>query len=358
MTKVAKAKILSDASTPSSREVNCSSVFSFCIKCFVVTSTTQTTVILKELAKYQILDQSIQTVHAVAPDTVPSVSHFTHVSNPCPLASFSSMTRVYWSTVDARRRCVYTCRIIEVRPQVVEVEVPTKDMTVPHDPCHPCYDAELDHKWKNPRVSPSRQAPGTARPAENNEGQSEGDGGGLVRFTVSAEMPCTGFLEPSSSHPHDETAGVESEKLPVAPGGRLHNRSASLDDATAAGSSHEPELSSSWPGAHKQGSPLRRQSVDLSMLSEKTRKLLGSANLARCVENSVENSVLNRSDLQLTEVVERLNQAAAKNRDRSRSRSREPSIERAAVKESRDGELVFQQYPPYLGFTSEKSNQY
>ncbi|XP_075402777.1 histone-lysine N-methyltransferase 2A isoform X2 [Tenrec ecaudatus] len=39
-------------------------------------------------------------------------------------------SRVYWSTTDARKRCVYTCKIVECRPPVVE---PDLNSTVEHD---------------------------------------------------------------------------------------------------------------------------------------------------------------------------------------------------------------------------------
>ncbi|XP_038610227.1 histone-lysine N-methyltransferase 2A [Tachyglossus aculeatus] len=39
-------------------------------------------------------------------------------------------SRVYWSTTDARKRCVYTCKILECRPPVVEPDI---NRTVEHD---------------------------------------------------------------------------------------------------------------------------------------------------------------------------------------------------------------------------------
>ncbi|KAL5019594.1 hypothetical protein ScPMuIL_002486 [Solemya velum] len=49
-------------------------------------------------------------------------------------------TRIYWSTVDARKRCVYSCRIIEVKPDSPEAsKVAVKDMRIVHDESHPDY---------------------------------------------------------------------------------------------------------------------------------------------------------------------------------------------------------------------------
>ena len=46
---------------------------------------------------------------------------------------------MYWSTVDARRRTVYTCRIIEVRPVPSTPELALRDVRVVHDQRHPDY---------------------------------------------------------------------------------------------------------------------------------------------------------------------------------------------------------------------------
>lgn len=43
---------------------------------------------------------------------------------------FARCSRVYWSTTDARKRCVYTCKIVECRPPVVEPDI---NSTVEHD---------------------------------------------------------------------------------------------------------------------------------------------------------------------------------------------------------------------------------
>lgn len=43
---------------------------------------------------------------------------------------FARCSRVYWSTTDARKRCVYTCKIMECRPPVVEPDI---NSTVEHD---------------------------------------------------------------------------------------------------------------------------------------------------------------------------------------------------------------------------------
>uniref|UniRef100_A0A8C8H0E0 Histone-lysine N-methyltransferase n=1 Tax=Oncorhynchus tshawytscha TaxID=74940 RepID=A0A8C8H0E0_ONCTS len=50
-------------------------------------------------------------------------------------------SRVYWSTLDARKRCVYTCRILMCRPTVVEPDLksapPEENRTISHSPLTP-----------------------------------------------------------------------------------------------------------------------------------------------------------------------------------------------------------------------------
>lgn len=46
------------------------------------------------------------------------------------LQTFARCSRVYWSTTDARKRCVYTCKIVECRPPAVEPDI---NSTVEHD---------------------------------------------------------------------------------------------------------------------------------------------------------------------------------------------------------------------------------
>lgn len=51
----------------------------------------------------------------------------------------SRCSRVYWSTLDARKRCVYTCRILVCHPPVVKsdakaVIAPEENRTIAHSP--------------------------------------------------------------------------------------------------------------------------------------------------------------------------------------------------------------------------------
>ncbi|XP_061183956.1 histone-lysine N-methyltransferase 2A-like [Saccostrea echinata] len=51
-----------------------------------------------------------------------------------------SCTRVFWSTQDIRKRCVYTCQIVEVKPDSPKgASMVIKDTTIIHDETHPDY---------------------------------------------------------------------------------------------------------------------------------------------------------------------------------------------------------------------------
>ena len=65
-------------------------------------------------------------------------------------------SRLFWSTVDPRRRTVYTLKITEVHPKVVHAPtVVMNDMTIVHDVTDPQYDPVLAAKYSVPApVSP------------------------------------------------------------------------------------------------------------------------------------------------------------------------------------------------------------
>ncbi|KAK5929322.1 hypothetical protein CgunFtcFv8_010561 [Champsocephalus gunnari] len=64
-------------------------------------------------------------------------------------------SRVYWSTLDARKRCVYTCRIIVCHPTVIESDLksmmaPEENRTIAHSPLHI---ADFPDPFESPRRS-------------------------------------------------------------------------------------------------------------------------------------------------------------------------------------------------------------
>lgn len=62
-------------------------------------------------------------------------------SSPLPLP-FPRCSRLYWSTLDARKRCWYKCRVLEYRPKLSQEEpdalgVQEENHTIVHSPAAP-----------------------------------------------------------------------------------------------------------------------------------------------------------------------------------------------------------------------------
>ncbi|XP_064651585.1 uncharacterized protein LOC135502566 [Lineus longissimus] len=186
-----------------------------------------------------------------------------------------SCTRMYWSTQDARRRCIYTLRIFEVKPEEQMPEF-AKDMTYQHDLNHPDY-------------IPPMEIPGIRS----------------LNLSISVEENTS----PKITELFDENLGSDSNlKTDFSrsyPGVRLS--SIKTDDA----------LSKSWPLHDSMENPLKQ-------LSPSTLKLLGDvANKSPTPPLRDQDDLPNLSSL--TRIADRLNSAAAK------SRSREGSLERQVL---------------------------
>ncbi|KAL8220216.1 UNVERIFIED_CONTAM: hypothetical protein K2H54_040832 [Gekko kuhli] len=79
-------------------------------------------------------------------------------------------SRIYWSTVDARKRCWYKCRVLEYRPKLSQEEpdalgVQEENHTIVHSPAAPA-DANLGEKHLQD-VSPPVPPPERHSPAQN-----------------------------------------------------------------------------------------------------------------------------------------------------------------------------------------------
>ena len=87
-------------------------------------------------------------------------------------------------------------------------------------------------------------------------------------------------------------------------------------------------LSGSWPGRSPAPAPApKEKKVDLTALSPSTLKLLSQGDLSKFVNKPVTPKVTDPDDeLKLTQIVDRLNSAAAKNTKKSRS-SRDGSVD-------------------------------
>ena len=216
------------------------------------------------------------------------------------------MTRIYWSTFDARRRCVYTCRIKIVHPQRLSSPAPTRDMTIPHDSSHPDYNPALASSYV---VKPPRRQ----QPSDRS-----------INLSLSLEMH-HGFDSSVSSADYSAYASYQK-----------NTRARSADDVFNSSfhsqTSYDSYSSSSPLGHTLPGKRQRRRSFDICSLSERTRKFIGAAQLAKYT-SKIQEEEENTDDLRLSQVVNRLNQAAACNRSKKlkRSRSQEPPDSRMTM---------------------------
>lgn len=194
---------------------------------------------------------------------------------------FYSCTRVYWSTKDSRRRCVYTCKITEFRPEIPKTPVATiKDMTIIHDE-------------KNPSYVP------------------------LSQLELPMNLKRANIIDLTEDSVH---SGDSSRTL-----------SASFDRTRTSSIDCDDSLSASWPGPSK-----KRKSdpvpLDLSLLSPTTLRLLNknpdkykkehdNSELNKSSNKSLPSAVPVVTDNPLTEIASRLNRAAAKSRQKSEERT-------------------------------------
>ncbi|XP_069115617.1 uncharacterized protein [Argopecten irradians] len=200
-------------------------------------------------------------------------------------------SRVFWSTRDARRRCVYTCRIVEVKPESPKsVKVVLKDVTIIHDESHPDYVplSTLDIPGVN--LFPDMESLNN-----NNNNSFKSD---IIDLSgESCDFETSANYQPSSVH------GLSSN----------YNGSSSIVT-----SSQSDNLSSSWP-------LVKKKKVDLSVLSPKTLKLLNIKDPEKYkksvepekppVKPAATPSVVTENNFSgfLTKIADRLNQAAARN---------------------------------------------
>ena len=185
--------------------------------------------------------------------------------------------------IDARRRCIYTCRIIEVKP-VHQVTAPVvADMTVVHDRAHPKYSSVAEEEFEE------RMAAMVARTESNDEPES----------VVYNENEETMAWTPSGGTPRVSEAPDLERSVPAITSSTL--------------------TSDRRPTTQELTTNRKAPGIDLSRLSASTLRLLGKAAVSLTQAN-VSADVCTDNELQLTTIVDRLNEAAAKNKRSQRSR--------------------------------------
>ncbi|XP_064207004.1 histone-lysine N-methyltransferase 2A-like isoform X3 [Anguilla rostrata] len=114
-------------------------------------------------------------------------------------------SRVYWSTLDARKRCVYTCKILVCCPPVVEADINSTmehedNSTITHSP--PSFaETEMSPLPESPSVRPSKSQPTPTTPRTKAAPRSRHPSyPPCQRSPGSRPLPSTGGL---SSSPHE-----------------------------------------------------------------------------------------------------------------------------------------------------------
>ncbi|XP_070806226.1 histone-lysine N-methyltransferase 2B isoform X2 [Pituophis catenifer annectens] len=122
-------------------------------------------------------------------------------------------SRLYWSTVDARKRCGYTCRVLEYRPKLSQEEPDASGMqeenhTIVHSPAAP-----VD---PNLRDKPLQEAPSPVPPLERHSPAQNPGPLPPPEPAVSKPKPLTGarIKVPNYSPTRRPLSGVSSRPLP------------------------------------------------------------------------------------------------------------------------------------------------
>ena len=209
---------------------------------------------------------------------------------------------MYWSTKDARRRCIYTCTVREVHPEALKSPiVPIKDMRIIHDETHPEYVPITQLNLSEMGIDIAKNEADVSIPSDSS----------VVDLTGPSDVDLTGHNEESTQLSMNTSEETLSHVGPL---------SSSFGERDSKKLSTSASLSESWPGAkapEKQSS----YSVDLTVLSPSTQKLLNMTNLKKYATS--ENKPKEESDdCGLLKIANRLNRAAARGRSRQSSEER------------------------------------
>lgn len=258
---------------------------------------------------------------------------------------------MYWSTKDARRRCVYTCRVVEVRPQALKSPtVNIKDMRIVHDNSHPdfvplstldlsVYGINLGQEENTSQLSVGHLSAPNSSVVDLTDTNMDLNSTGASENT---DLDLEGSLTHSQSITDGSQNQISGEKNSAVSEsnrrltsdykvsqGKLMPRSASFTCLPSKVSENSRgSLSSSWPQS--------RLKANLSVLSPNTLKMLNIKDPSKYLKPLSEEPFAESAkddDLQLLKIADRLNSAAAKSTKRvdqvsSQPFSRSPSVER------------------------------
>lgn len=258
---------------------------------------------------------------------------------------------MYWSTKDARRRCVYTCRVVEVRPQALKSPtVNIKDMRIVHDSSHPdfvplstldlsVYGINLGQADNTSQLSVGDLSAPNSSVVDLTDTNMDLNS---TRASENTDLDLEGSLTHSQSVTDGSQNQISGEKNSVVlecnrrltseykvSEGKPMPRSASFTCLPSKVSENSRgSLSSSWPQS--------RLKANLSVLSPNTLKMLNIKDPSKYLKPLSEEPIpegAKDDELQLLKIADRLNSAAAKSTKRgdqasSQPFSRSPSVER------------------------------
>lgn len=217
---------------------------------------------------------------------------------------------MFWSTNDARRQCVYTCRIVLVNPENRSASRLKQDQTIVHDPEHPEYNETLDLQYTGVLLKPSESS--ASIDTIDVEADSECD---IQTTTCSRTVENITFLNVPNQRDIKNKQNITKSSKPSSP-----NLSASWPPVAARRSLYED--------SRNRSSEMWSVTPSPPPVSRLVRPLSAPHYTPRNTDVSEEND-----ELGLLAVVNRLNNAAARNRRRSRE-SRESSAERSSRESS------------------------
>ena len=267
---------------------------------------------------------------------------------------------MYWSTKDARRRCVYTCRIVEVRPEAMKSPTVTiKDMRIVHDQNHPDFVpfSSLDLTGIN-SISEQENLSVLESDSENPIVDLTSNTADVTADTADMTTCTSQTVDLSETLSAEEhTMEISYNKSELSSNQKVdYNCSKKIDENSnrRASFSGKPsdkivlkesdKLSMSWPITSAKSKNENFKGANLSFLSPQTLKMLNIKDPSKYIKpvQNDEGIDEDQEEFSLLKVANRLNKAAAKSSRRNsegrrsegssplplRSNSRSPSLER------------------------------
>ena len=233
---------------------------------------------------------------------------------------------MFWSTRDARKRCVYTCRIREVKPESPKSgNVIIRDMTIIHDETHPDYVplSQLDIPGIN--LFPEKCK--------------------LSNVSDIIDLSDESFLGRSLNSSDELLSSTMVDDVLLSNSSRSDRMLSNSYHGQPSEKAAEDELSKSWPNTRKRHqTDTGRSNVNLSLLSPQTLKLLNIKDPSKFTRSVVSPTPAKKARGEdfgnLIKIADRLNMAAlnrgVRGKSEERSSPRLPSVDKRRRSKSVD----------------------